>query len=534
MIIAKLLSKTSTKNPQILLSLIFTLFLIIFVIHSLNTMINVPFHDFDEAHRAENAKRMKAYKSFFVPLTGSPYDRVEHLRISLKENPDLHLYYHLERPPLIYDLMILSTSIFGGYEWAYRLPSFLFGIGIIAAFFVFAKKETEKNIFALAVGLVALITSKDLWLSSQSAQMDTGITFFLFLSLITLITFCEKRKDLLIYLAGVFLGFALLSKLQPAVIFSFPVMFLLLTKRLSIKDLVKFVVGFALVFSPWIFYLIVRFGFKDVIHIMPGFALSSASIIDINHQAPLFWYIRWFWESFRPGWSLFLAFLILDLINLNFTWKKLTLLSYIIFGLLAFSLPANKLWWYVTPLIPAICFYLFLSVTNFLKTYPNKLINLSIVTILVSLPVFLQTTNTIGLLYGILITIISYLILISKIKSSLFKIIISKYLFYIAIIISLFSFYLYFPKIIPYHKHTKPVGEYFKNLPGQKCLWIGDMPTEAALFYSNAGEVLPIQTITHTGLFLKCPSNYLITPDDYDKGELMVRKGNIRLYKLNK
>lgn len=497
-------------------------------------MRDVPFHDFDEAHRAENAKKMKEYGSFLVPITGSPYDRVAHLKIPLRENPELHLHYHLERPPLIYDLMIISTSIFGTTEWAYRLPSFLFGIGIIAAFFVFAINKNWKNIFALTIGFVALITSKDLWLSSQSAQMDTGITFFLFLSLMTLIIFCERRKILLIYISGIFFGLALLSKLQPAVIFSLPVMFLLLTKRLNIKDLVKFVAGFGLVFFPWVFYLTLRFGIKDVVNVMPGFAISSASIIDINHQAPLFWYIRWFWESFRPGWSLFLAFFIYDLIKLNFSWKKLALLSYIILGFLAFSVPQNKLWWYVTPLIPAICFYLFLSVTDFLKKYPEKIINLSIVTILVSLPILLQTTNTIGLLYGFLITIISYLTLRSKIKASLFEIIPSRFLFYIAIIISLVSFYLYFPKVIPYHRNTKPVGEYFKNLPGQKCLWIGDMPTEAALFYSNAGEVLPIQTITHTGYFLKCPSNYLITPDDYDKGELMVRKGNIRLYKLNK
>lgn len=534
MIIYNLGKVTSIKSFPNLLFLIIFLFLILFIVKSFMIMRDVPFHDFDEAHRAENAKRMKEYKSFFVPLTGSPYDKVENLKIPLRENPNLHLYYHLERPPLVYDLMIISTTVFGGYEWAYRLPSFLFGIGIIAAFFVFARREKEKNIFALTIGAIALITSKDFWLSSQSAQMDTGITFFLFLSLITLITFCEQRKDLLIYLAGLFFGLALLSKLQPAVIFIFPIVFLFLTKKLNIKDLFKFLTGAVLVFLPWVLYLITQFGFKDVIYIMPGFALTSASIIDINHKAPFFWYIRWFWESFRPGWSLFLVFLILDLINLNFTWKKLTILSYIIFGLLAFSLPQNKLWWYVTLLVPAICYYLFLSVTNFLKTYPNKLINLSIVTILVSLPIFLQVTNTIGLLYGILITIISYLILISKIKSSLFEIIPSKYLFYIATITSLFSFYLYFPKIIPYHGNTKPVANYFKNLPGQKCLWIGDMPTEAALFYSNAGEVLPIQVKDHTPVFSGCDNNYLITPDEYMDGKLVIREGNIRLYKLAK
>lgn len=497
-------------------------------------MIGTPFHDFDEAHRAENAKKMKEYGSFFVPLTGSPHDRVQHLKIPLRENPNLNLYYHLERPPLIYDLMIVSTTIFGNDEWAYRLPSFLFGIGIIATFLYVVKKENKKNIFALTVGLVALITSKDLWLSSQSAHMDTGITFFLFLSLMTLLTFCDKRKIFLIYLSGIFFGLALLSKLQPAIIFLFPTIFLLLIKKLYIKDLIKFVGGLGLVFFPWVLYLIAKFGIQDVVLVMPGFAITSASIIDINHAAPFFWYVRWFWESFRPGWSLFLAFLFYDLVSLNFSWKKLTLLSYIILGLLAFSIPINKLWWYVLPIIPATVYYIFLSAKDYLAKNPDKLNNLSVILILASLPMFVQVSNTLGMIYGIILTIGCFLVIRAKESIIDRRFISQKQLFILGVLVSLISFYLYFPKIIPYHKNTKPVAQYFKNLPGQKCLFIGDMPTEAALFYSNVGEVLPIQVKTHTPVFSKCDQNFLITPDDYKDGELVFQKGNIRLYKLAK
>lgn len=192
---------TSFKKPHFILTLIFIFFLIIFVVNSAITMSTVPFYDFDEAHRAENAKRMKEYKSYFVPLTGSSQDRVEHLKIPLRENPDLHLYYHLERPPLIYDLMILSTSIFGSTEWAYRLPSFILGMSIFLVFLFFARK-VSKSIIAIATGLLTLFTSSDLWLSSQYAQMDTAISLFLFLSLLTLIFYCSERKNFLIFLSG--------------------------------------------------------------------------------------------------------------------------------------------------------------------------------------------------------------------------------------------------------------------------------------------------------------------------------------------
>lgn len=496
-------------------------------------MIAVPFYDFDEAHRAENAKRMKEYQSYFVPLTGSSQDRVEHLKIPLKENPDLHLYYHLERPPLIYDLMIFSTSLFGSSEWAYRLPSFLLGTATFLVFLFFAGKENKGSIIAISTGLLALFTSSDLWLSSQYAQMDTGITLFLFFSLLTLILFCSDSENYLIFLSGIFLGLAALSKLQPTIIFIFPLVCLLVLKKLKFSDIVKFSVGFLIIFLPWLLYLIFRFGLKDVVYVMSGFALTSASTLDIHHKAPFFWYIRWWWESFRPGWTLFLAFLIYDTFNLNLSWKKIALLSYITGGFLAFSIPTNKLWWYVLPLIPAVGFYIFLAVKDYLERN-GRVINLSFAIIVASLPLFLGVSNKISMVYGVVITLIVFLILIDRLAIKVSFRLVKKYIFLISLFLSLIFFLLQFPKIIPYHKNTKEVAQYYKSLPGEKCLWLGDMPGESVLFYSNAGEVPPIQTKTHSAIFTNCDNNYLISPERFGKEEPVIRRSNIRLYKLKK
>ncbi len=497
-------------------------------------MVSVPFYDFDEAHRAENAKRMKEYKSFFVPLTGSSQDRVQHLKIPLRENPDLHLYYHLERPPLIYDLMILSTSLFGNYEWAYRLPSFLLGMLILSVFLLFARKEENRNIFAIAVGFLVLFTSFDLWLSSQYAQMDTGITVFLFLSLSTLIFFCEKRKFFLIFISGVFLGLAALSKLQPIIIFIFPLVCLLIMRKLKLSDIVKFSSGFLLIFLPWLLYLIYRFGLKDVAYIMPGFAITSASIIDIHQHAPIFWYLRWWFTSLRPGWILFIALFIYETVSGSLDWKKKTLLAYIFGGLIAFSLPTNKIWWYVLPLIPAVAYFVYLSLNDYLKEKSQRLINLSFAIIVASLPIFLRSSNKLTIFSGILISAIVFFILIDKLNIKINFQLNKKNIFNIAIILCLLLFLQRFPEIIPYHQNTKGVAEYYKSLPGEKCLWLGDMPGEAALFYSNAGEVPPIQTKDHSSIFTNCDNNYLISPDRYEKEKPVIRIGNIRLYKLNK
>lgn len=514
-----------------IITVIFLSFFALFVFLSFKTMFSVSFYDFDEAHRAENAKRMKEYGSFFVPLTGSPQDRVEHLKVPLRENPDLHLYYHLERPPLVYDLMILSTSLFGSYEWAYRLPSFLLGIATVAVFLFFARKEEGKNVFAIATGLLVLFTSFDLWLSSEYAQMDTGITLFLFLSLLTLITFCSTGKTFLIFLSGIFFGLGLLSKLQPTVIFIFPLIFLLLTKKLKLFDLMKFSGGFLLVFLPWVIYLALRFGIKDVVNIMPGFAITSASIINIHQQAPIFWYLRWLLTSLRPGWILFLTLFAYEIISGSLDWKKKALLIYIFGGLLAFSLPDNKIWWYILPLIPAVAYFVYLSLNDYLKEKPHRLINLSFAIIVASLPIFLRSSNKLTIFSGILISAVVFFILIDKLAIKLNFKLSKKNIFNVAIILCLLLFLQRFPEIIPYHRNTKGVAEYYKNLPGSKCLWLGDMPGEAVLFYSNAGEV-PILDKT-SQIYSSCKNNYLITPEKHkDDGELILRQGNIRLYKL--
>lgn len=522
----------TSLHKHFVLKLIFIFFLTLFTYQSFKTMIDIPFYDFDEAHRAENAKRMKEYKSFFVPLTGSSQDRVEHLKIPFKQNHDFYIYYHLERPPLVYILMMISTSIFGEAEWAYRLPSFVMGMLIIVVFFIFARKETKKEIESVSVGILVLFASGCLWLSSQYAQMDTTITLFLFLSLLTLILYCSNKKTILGFLSGIFFGLGLLSKLQPAVIFIFPVLYLFLAKKLRIAGLFLFLGGFLTIFLPWIIYLSLKFGLRDVFYILPGFAINSASIINIHHQAPVFWYLRWWWEMLRPGWTIFLALTFYEITSGLLDWKKKTLLSYIFGGLLIFSIPSNKVWWYVLPLVPAIAYFIFLSIKDYLQKNSNRIINISFALILASVPMFLKASNTQVLIYGFFISLIVYLILTDKINLKINFTKHKKPLFYLSLIISMLFFYTHFPEIIPYHYNAKNVAQYYKNLPYPKCLWLGDMPGEAVLFYSEAGEVPLLNQGKGTQVFKNCVNNYLITPEKSKEGDLVYRRGNIRLYKF--
>ena len=531
------------KNQGLfILTTIFLIFLTFFILKSFTTMVKVPFYDFDEAHRAEKAKRMKEYVSFLVPLTGSPQDRTGDLRVPVKENPELFLYYHPERPPLVYWLMIASTSLFGSIEWAYRLPSFLMALSTIAIVIFFALKKNF-NLMALFIGLLSLVTSADLWLSGQYAQLDTSLTFFLTLYLLTLISYVETKRNSLLLVSGISFSLAVLSKGQPAIIFIFPLIFLVLSRKMGKREIIRFFAYSGIILIPWLFLLNIYFGLGKVLKIFTEFAAYSSVIGYSFTRAPVFWYVRWWWDMLRPGWTLFLSLLIFDLYYHNLNWKKLTLLSYIFGGLLLFSVSANKIWWYVLPLVPAVAFYIYLSAASYLERNKDRLINLSLCLILASLSIFFAQINTVTLIYGFLITALTtLLIFMPPIRIPRVK----ELILYLAIFISLGFFLLHFPKIVPYHYNTKAVAGYFSTLPAKKCLWVYDMPPEAALFYSNAGEILTLTN--HRSIFPNC-HNFLITPAEigslnlpykslgniyYVKNRPIVyQKGKMKLVRLN-
>lgn len=531
------------KNRGLLiLATILLIFLSLFILKSVRTMITVPFYDFDEAHRAEKAKKMKEYVSFLVPLTGSPQDRTVDLRVPVKENPDLFLYYHPERPPLVYWLMIASTSIFGSVEWAYRLPSFLMSLLTMAIFIFFAFKK-NLHLEALFIGLLTLVTSVDIWLSGQYAQLDTSLTFFLTLYLLTLISYVDSKKNSLLLVSGISFSLAVLSKGQPAIIFIFPLIFLVLSKKMRKREAIRFFAYSGIILIPWLILLNIYFGLGKVLKIFTEFAAYTSIIGYSFTKAPFFWYVRWWWDTLRPGWTIFLSLLIFDIYYRNLNWKKLTLLSFIFGSLLLFSVSANKIWWYVLPLVPAIAFYIYLSSASYLEHSKNRLINLSVAIILASLPIFYAQINKITLIYGFAMTILTTtIIFIPGFRLSNAKTLI----FTLALFISLGSFLLHFPKIVPYHYNTKAVAGFFSGLPGKKCLWVYDMPPETALFYSNAGEILTLTN--HRSIFPSC-HNFLITPAEigslnlpyeslgniyYVKNRPIVyQKGKMKLVRLN-
>jgi 4-amino-4-deoxy-L-arabinose transferase-like glycosyltransferase len=507
------------KPGLVALLLIFTS---LFVYQAVLNITTSPFHEFDEVHRAENAKRMKEYNSI-VPLTGSPFDRNIHLREPFRDNSDVFLYYHLERPGLVYWLMVGSISMFGeNKEWAYRIPSFIFGLLTIACFWFFSRKYFLPGL----VGLLALLTSVDLWQSAQYAQLDTGLTFFLFLAVLFLTRYLNNRTLVHLACSGLAFGGAVLSKGQPAVIFLIPVVYLFVIKKLKFTEVIKLFAFSGIVLIPWLIAVSLKFGFGNFIQAFTSFATTSASIEYFHHKSPFFWYGRWWLESFRLGWVLFLSLAVFDFVNHKLDQQKKVWLVYILGSLALVSAPVNKVWWYALPLIPPVCFYIYLSSRDYLEKKPVRALNLTGVLLLCALPIGYQTSNKVALAMGGLLTLAGFFILRSKIGTPEY---LRKGLMLIAIMAILGSFYLRFPKIIPYNENTKPVAMEFAKITGVKCLYHLDLPPESIIFYSQAGEVKPY--FENLVLNPNC-QNYLIsTREVFDKQKVFER-GDVKLFRL--
>ena len=523
------------KNKKTCLVLIFVIFIPLFIIKSLVNMVQIPFHDYDEAHRVEGARNMRLNNYYTSPLAGTPYNSINEHSQSYTLDETIKITPETSRPPLVFSLMAFFSGVLGDHEWAYRLPSFLLGLSAFFALLLFIKKYSadQFNYIALTAAFLALLTSYDWWHSAQMAHLDTGVSLFTGLALFLLILFIKRQKKYYLIAAGASLGLGILSKGPPAIIFIAPLPYLLIRKKIKIKELVLlFIVAFITIL-PWYIPLSLEHGWNYFFAKQIGGYVSSPTSTkigggDLTQAAPIFWYLRWWFDTFRPGIFLFGAFLLWDLIKKKLSWVKLTLLFYIIGGFGLFSYAKSKVWWYVLPVIPAVCAYLYFSVKDYLTENKKGMINLSLAILLSSLPILIWQTNTITLGYGLSITVIIFVLLNCKLKIWGSKI---EGLLLFSVFTSLFIFFLRFPTIIPPNPQVKAIGQYFQTLPAKKCLWVEeDFPYEAILYYSRVGRINYLDE--EAKLSPDC-QNYLIGKEDHPNFETVFEKNGVSLYKIN-
>lgn len=551
----------SLQLPLLLLIGFFLLFSAI----SWHNMASLPFHDFDEAHRAEGARNMRLHQYYVSPLVGGPTNRCNHLDPTIdtklqQTHANQRHPFVLDsskilctvpsRPPLVFNNMALTSALFNDSEWSYRLPSFLFGLLGFAGvgYFMVKHQKLEKNnstsnnfehITAAIVALLCFVTAYDWWQSMQMAHLDTAVASFTAITLLLLILFIKSQKKIYLVASGVSLGLAIMSKGPPAVVFAFALPYLLLTGKISIKNLLILFISSGITLLPWLIPLSFRQGVDYFFRSYFGGFIADPGATKIggsdhSQAAPIYWYARWWFDSFRPGWILFIALTGFDLIKKKLGWQKIALLFYIVGTLGLFSYSNSKVWWYVLPAIPAIASYIYFSVKDYLLNRKQGLINIALIVVLSSLPIFRFQSNTVALGYGLLLTVCSFGLLIWSKWPEKISILVKKLtpqLLAFALLISLVSFLSTFPKSdIPYPE-AKEIGVFYQEIDQPKCLWLEpELHYEALLFYTQAGQV---NYLTPQNELSPDCNNYLITTQEMLAAQLINKIDRLWLYQLD-
>ncbi|GEM_PF-1802933 len=545
-------------------NLVLIIFFLLFVGISLNSMVNSSFHDFDEAHRAEGARNMRLHNFFIAPVVGGPYNRCASLDletdVKLAQSPYQSLFrvpYSQDnsktlcavtgRPPLVFNAMAVSSRLFGDHEWAYRLPSFvagLLGIVIVIIFIKKFNKDAPQNnqtahTIALILAILVFLTSYDWWLSMQMAHLDTAVSVFTAGAVLVLVLFIQQKRRLYLIVSGVLLGLAIMSKGQPAVLFLAPLPYLLISKKLTLKEIgILFLTTFVTLL-PWLIPLSLKFGPLHFIQSYLSKYLASPGSTklgntDRSQMAPVYWYLRWWLDSMRPGFVLFSALSLYNIIQKKLNWQKISLLFYILATLALFSYANSKVWWYVLPALPAIVGYLYLSIKDYLENQSTNLINLLLVVVIASLPILRWQSNTVALAYGGGLILVSSIILNLKVQGLKLKQLAVKHqstLLATTLAIALYCFSTTFPLVNPPFPEAKTIGQFYQGLDQPRCLWLDpDLHYESFLYYTQAGRV---EFLTEESTPNPECNNYFLSEQNLDSYKLLITVGKVNFYQLS-
>jgi len=245
-----------------------------------------------------------------------------------------------EKPPLLYWTTALATRLGFHDEWAARLPVALISLAFLGFFWAVLKREFSVETARLATTILGLSIG---WVAYTFVAV-TDLEMSVLLGVALLITLFDTRPGRG-WVAGVFLGLAILAKAFVPLVLFFPAWTVARGKRLQIP------VAALLVAAPW--------------HLL---------IWRVNGSA---WWNEYFWKQmvarfFNPGlehlqpfWFYFPV-----LLGLLFPWTPLAALLparktwtdvriqflgwWVLFGLVFLSVSRNKLPGYVLPLMPAL------------------------------------------------------------------------------------------------------------------------------------------------------------------------------------
>lgn len=255
----------------------------------------------------------------------------------------------ISKPPLAFWFMRLSTLAFGEKEYAFRLPSALFGLGGILLTFSWGSQAFSPRTGLLA-GLLLATSFQYFWLS-RKAQLDMPYAFFITLALIAFSLAVQKGHPRLLLAAGASMALATMTKglggvLLPMAVIGLFVFFKKAWHLLARWEALMAFLLFALLTIPYYALLgrsfVASFFLRD--HL-------ERFLTGVDVVRPFYWYLGLFPIVFFP-WSLCLP-LAFSFLREKKVREELSFpLIWFVAWFLLISASAGKQQHYLLPLLP--------------------------------------------------------------------------------------------------------------------------------------------------------------------------------------
>ncbi len=263
----------------------------------------------------------------------------------------------VHKQPLPLYSMAMSIAVFGTKAWAVRLPSVL--LGSLCTFFVFI---IGFRLWDEKVGLIAsFLYATNGFLIEQAGgrvptdHIDAFHLIFTLSSIAMVVEYHVRQKDGFLYLAGVFLGCAILSKWLTALIV-FPVFFFLSFRDIGFKSFliscIKIALPAIIVAAPWQIFIYQNFPEEAAIESASNWA-HIIEVLDGMEGGPLFHIdkIRMLFGDFIYLPLILFVYLI---IRRGLFSKEMAVFIWLFIPLLFFSLVATKMRGYTSFAAPAL------------------------------------------------------------------------------------------------------------------------------------------------------------------------------------
>jgi len=278
----------------------------------------------------------------------------------------------LQKPPL-YTWFLQIPRLFSTNEFALRSLSVAASLGLLVAVYVFSKKYFSSRVAILAD--LFLLSSELVVIYSTKLNTDIFFTLFIFLGFWSWIISFKKFKYS--FLAGLFLGLAVMVKGLGSLQFLLAmfVSVFIEYKKEYLYNFFRATSVFLVVIIPWHLAAYIKYGYEFFrVYFLENIIKRSSHPIEFHRERWYFYPLLIFrelfpWIIFSVTFPILYLFKIKTLFSAKALRKELKdnklifiIILFIIIPLISITRVKTKIAWYAMPLYPFICLYLAYSI----------------------------------------------------------------------------------------------------------------------------------------------------------------------------